>query len=818
MSYLSDNISLIRSNSISTAYDGGLITENTTPAYANLFYPYILDNGGNTNNISLTIGILNDNPIEESVVNKNWVKGNRLRDTLNTYKANWGFKETTHLTKQSKSLSNAFCFGGQVVTFYIETQGDGQGYIDGDYLYCKTTLIVKDVDVTNNTQSTLYTFSDFNKESNDTSRYFTWTIPDINNVFYANYGLFGLHVISLDISCDYYVDAQMQTLSSKNYPYKNQSHLQLLVYSAPKEIIEVNAGECNIIETIPSYNDTMVQIFDKTVFKDMESLNFNALTDSQKRAIIADQIAVLFISQHPAVCADNYPSKIIGFGVDESVLPTKVLTNAIIYGKKYPDVIPLVNNRLFGMVATYKTFNYVMDLESVISDYNQSTQKLIDPVRIVCTDSDGVVSDSLGINGIIFAPYAVNVVGVETMTDVPNPIIFTCNLYENLLDIDNLQITDNSGGDITPHSNVIKVSFDVVYGANNIKQIKYVLMSKNELNYAEYIDTTGLTRSYTFVLDNSVITDPVNNGDILIAQIDIEDVEGDVLSYNYTKFAQGYTERPALSDLRFYQRNDGSYMIDVFYWYDGKGEINSSYIYFEYSLDGGVNWSFSENLKGDVANEIMPGRRKISWNAAEDLMGIQNNYPVLVRLTLYSTDKEVAAGDVLTGALTWNFSKPEVAVRRITQAEQDEIQKSSSSSSLSSSSSSYMENWSSSSLSSSSLSSSSFSDSSLSNSSSLSSLSSLSSTSSLMGCHEGWVFDPGEFTDPLLNGTYLYNGSYYNGMPVYYNGNFYMFFGSRLATYYWCISAAVGDPEISWEARAISPLGCPDVPPGWVEL
>jgi hypothetical protein len=59
MSYISDNISLIRANTDTKAFDGGDVNENTIDAYANLFYPYILDNGGNNKNISLTIDILN---------------------------------------------------------------------------------------------------------------------------------------------------------------------------------------------------------------------------------------------------------------------------------------------------------------------------------------------------------------------------------------------------------------------------------------------------------------------------------------------------------------------------------------------------------------------------------------------------------------------------------------------------------------------------------------------------------------------------------------------------------------------------------------
>ena len=47
MSYETDNISLERANTTSTVFDSGVVTENTTNSYANLFYPYVLDHGGN---------------------------------------------------------------------------------------------------------------------------------------------------------------------------------------------------------------------------------------------------------------------------------------------------------------------------------------------------------------------------------------------------------------------------------------------------------------------------------------------------------------------------------------------------------------------------------------------------------------------------------------------------------------------------------------------------------------------------------------------------------------------------------------------------
>ena len=321
MSYASDNISLVRSNADSVAFDGGLISENTTKSYCNLFFPYIQDHGGNLKNVSLTISILNDTPIPDNVVNKKWAKENRLRDGLDIYGVNWGFKEASHSTKRSKSLSNAICFGGQKLSFYIEPQGDGEGYIDGEWVYCKTTLSVTCLDISSNLYTTLYTFDDFTKSKDDSSRYFEYIVGNPAANLFPTYGLYGVTIFGLFITYTYYKGAERRVLLNKQYPNKNQSCLQLLTYSPPKEINEVNAGECNILTSNCASTDTMVDIFnDHSIFSSLEPLNQNSLADDQKRAIIADQIACLFISQHPAITADNYPSKVIGFGATRSLI------------------------------------------------------------------------------------------------------------------------------------------------------------------------------------------------------------------------------------------------------------------------------------------------------------------------------------------------------------------------------------------------------------------------------------------------------------------------------------------------------------------
>jgi len=668
MSYISDNISLIRANTDTKAFDGGDVNENTIDAYANLFYPYILDNGGNNKNISLTIDILNKEELKKETKdfsNKNWVNKNRLNGNLSSSKAIWGFKEAFHGVKKSRSISNAICFGGQELTFYIAQQGHGPGYIDDKWVYCKTEITVSAIDIVNGTTTILKTFDEFEKIATDSSRYFNWTVPSINNDAFSNYGIFGLVVLKIDIEQSYYKDAKLENLIDELVPNTNQSLLQLLIYSGAKEIIEVNAGDLNILNSTPSYDETLGQIFDNTIFDNLENLNQNQLTDSQKRAIIADQIAVLFISQHPVITADFCPSKVIGSGANESTPPRKVIEKSIIYSKRYPDIVPMVNDRLFGMLATYKAFNFTFDLEKYIPNYNQSSQLTRDPARIIHMDSEGNVRNDIGINGIIFNPYALDIYGSETIEE--QETIFDITLQDGSVDIHNIQVLGGDGvTQIQPYEYYCTLKFEVVYGDENIKYIRYSVFSQEGLNYVSYTDTTGLTRSHLFKLDNPLIPRPVKRGDIVGAQIDIEDIDGGVTSFVYTLPLDGYNESPSLYDLKIYQRDDGSGIVDIYYSYEGLGEINNSYLYVQFSEDNGVTWSNvpTTSLKGDYGYNVMPGRRRVTWKPIIDLEGFDQSNIILCRLTLYDVDGNLIKGHNVTGALVKDLIKPEVAVMR----------------------------------------------------------------------------------------------------------------------------------------------------------
>jgi hypothetical protein len=162
MSYEANNISLIRANVNSSSFDSGVITSNASLPYSNLFYPFLLDNGGNYLNTALTIDNLKNFQKTYLFPNEDWVSNNRLRDNLMLDQSKWGFRETNHAVKFSKAISNAFCFADQTLSFYIATQGHETGYIGNQWVYCQTSIDVSSLDIITGDLTELCSFSNFN--------------------------------------------------------------------------------------------------------------------------------------------------------------------------------------------------------------------------------------------------------------------------------------------------------------------------------------------------------------------------------------------------------------------------------------------------------------------------------------------------------------------------------------------------------------------------------------------------------------------------------------------------------------------------------
>ena len=646
--------------------------------YANLMYPYIQDDGGNFRNTSLSIDIINS----DFVANNN--AGNILLNQVV-----WGFKETSNISTTSTAISNAFCFNDQSISIKFDKKGHLEGSLGDDYVYVKNTIQLSVTDLISGEENNLATFSGFDLELDDSARYFQWTVPSKNQDAFSNYGLFGLFVFRIKITSQFFIDKNLSSPST-HINKESNSYMQLLTFSAPAEAQYVTPNKHDIFTSSPHASDSFLTLYNKSIFSSLDDLNENTISEDQKRAIIADQVAVLFISQHPVVTSDYSPSRILGYGGEQSVQPQKILNNAITYAERFDSsVIQIVKNRLFGIIANYKTFSFADEIDSLFDSNAQSVQSIIDPPRIIHMDSLGKLSDDTGVNGILFTPYVVENLNTEILTKAPKSYPHKIKLYKNNIGIDTLLITDFNNAPLECGDDKIKLSFNVIFGEEQIESIYYQVWINNNLVYLESTDNSGTSRSDTFDFDSSGIActysgSTLLSGDILTARVTITDIHSNPNVFQRKLFFPLDHDKPAITEVTSSQRKDGSGLIDIIYFYKGAFEVSESNVLLTYSTDNITFSSVSSNVIGDIGFGIMPGYRKITWNPSSVLTA--SNDVVFIKVSLTDTDGNSNVGLTNSSVAVVDLSIPIVDIRKLNIEEESIMEESSSTSDSSSSS------------------------------------------------------------------------------------------------------------------------------------
>lgn len=664
-----ENISIKRLNPHPENFYSGEINKIESKPFSNLFYPYVVDNAGSKNIVSLTLDIMNKKDyIHKTFPNENWHNENRNVGSLLKSEPIWGFKETYNPNKISQSVSNAFCFHGQKLTFYIAHQGYLIGSIGNKFLYCRNTLTIKYLDTITGQNGIICEFNNFNGPLDDDSRYVEWQVPMLNDEDdFDSYKMFGSIVVRAEIQNEFFHDAEFNN-PYEEYNNKNSSILNLLVYSPAKELYDVTEKEIDILKDPVIEFDEIQNLFDKTILDDLKNSNQNELNDDQKRAIVADQVAVLFMSQHPVLTADHYPSKILGYGAEESFLSKINQQVRNYYGDK---TYNLVRDRLFGIIASYKRFNYISDLERTFTDKYQSNQKVKDPSRILMVGEDEKLDYDFGVNGVLFNPYVVETNNVETMlnVDIPENMEFSFNLSNNSVDISNIKITNGIGEKFINGDMDVIVEFDVLSGAENIKRIKWSVFTKNNLNHVEVTENINdnITNKMVMIpLLNPVSYDQHSNTqsglDIVYVKIDIEDYNGYVNSFYHEE--KVYSKTVGVKSIKAKQRDDGSGLVDLYYEKFGNDELDNGKIEISFFVNGFEDpWRVNPvGLHGDYGLNVMSGIRKVVCDPKIVYPG-WNLYSLAFRTRVKNSDGENGIWDDSNTVLL-NFTKPEVAVRK----------------------------------------------------------------------------------------------------------------------------------------------------------
>jgi hypothetical protein len=692
MTYSVENLGLKRANPDIEDFVSGFVDMDLSEAYSNLFFPYILDHGGSKNQTSIHIDIL-DNENESGnfqfsiLDNKKRFQGDLLKNEIK-----WRFIETTHVSKNESNISNAFCFSGQKIKFKINTENNICGLIGDTFVYSRMNFKLSVIDLFRGNKNVLKSFNHFDLDIDDDSRSFIWEVPEIHP-YIDDYSLFGIFVLKIEVSYDFYEDENFGKPVEINYPKSSESFLHLLTYSFANEAKNVSADNITLFEEALNGNESYNEIFDKSVFKQYE--NENILTDDHKRAIISDQIAVLFMSQHPVVTSEMYPAPILGLGGTEQTLKNTVLKNPLIYSRKYPEIIPMVENRMFNLILNYQMHSYSYEIEENFSNNGQSLQKTYDPQTSYVIDEKGNLKTENGVDGILFNPYVVENIHSEITNLFEYEKDYSINLTNNSVGISNIRILNEFDEEITKSTKSVNIYFDVDYGNELIKRIKYSIWTQNSLSYKKHIDENGQSRSHNFDLSSqggieiTYLNNELYLGDIVNIEILIEDVYGKVNPFFYSFALPENLYFPYIKDFSCRQRPDGSGFVDIKYSYQGGSEKNNSNVNLYYSLDNS-SWNLiSDDIYGDVGLNINPGIKYISWNVKDLIENMGYSELLLyLKIGLQDIDQKYDKGKwgFYSKSTYVSLSVPKIDLMKVSKEEMDELFVSSSSSESSSSS------------------------------------------------------------------------------------------------------------------------------------
>lgn len=182
----------------------------------------------------------------------------------------------------------------------------------------------------------------------------------------------------------------------------------------------------------------------------------------------------------------------------------------------------------------------------------------------------------------------------------------------------------------------IRVNFEVDFGLSEIDSVKYSIFGLKNKYRQFYIDENPLTYYHDFEIPLEIYVEMMEDGEKILSKIEIKDKNDKIHSYKHIKIIESEYEKPYVYDLKFYQRNDGSKIVDMDYTYKGLSEINNSTVTFQISEDQGQNFYDvnEDDLRGDFGSNVHPGRRKISWKPSDYYDGKH----IKSRIILYDTD------------------------------------------------------------------------------------------------------------------------------------------------------------------------------------
>ncbi len=545
---------------------------------ANLIYPSFIDYAGIATLPSLTIDYMNLNRFyDDSPINQKWISRKRNCGNIADGNILWTFKESYNKVSESH-LNTGIVFNGQKLNIYIAASETPTFSINNEFVYSNPQISIFVNDFHNGTRQKIHEFSEISSPQDNSDRYIVWTCPSENNNAYWKNNNFGIYAIEVDVSYDFYFDAEYT--NSLEADYSSKSYLWLQAFSSSKAFYDT-VDHASIFSNAHAEFATIDDVFSATYFNDIMVEQQIQLDSDKKRAIILDQASFVLTSGLPILVADSGISRISGYGISQNSRSKMNPEKHNIYGYQHENSPKLPLDRSFGLNISPQFYNFTHDVNQFILPYTE--QSLYDPCKMFSINEDGVIDDSWGIDGISVLP-SLNIKLANILSDI-NPdseMILDIPLHTSSIEIYNIDVVEtdelsNEGGDYS-----LSIEFEID-NLGNIESIEYRLWTKNNQIYSNATVTESISSPYTFDYTEKILDYDNSLYDLITVMIIATDKDGKEHVFNKRMI---FPDSHGITNISAIQQEDGSGIVLLDYVYKARSELNQIFSTIQYSLNG----------------------------------------------------------------------------------------------------------------------------------------------------------------------------------------------------------------------------------------
>ena len=368
-----------------------------------------------TTNISCHLGVVNIGEIPaltEQAFNGSIppeflaISKERWRGDFSKKDSIWSLKETS---KSSYSrISNAACLTGDLLSFYIEPEGHGVGFFNGEMVYSKTKLEITIYDSVRSDSNTI-TFTDFTLPKNDPGRFLVLKMPEeddaSSSLFFLEHGMSGLMTLRIREIIELHRKADWSDTMefSQSSPKVNDSFVQIAIYPWNVSLREFSfspAGQNTSVSNLSRFVtntvdalDDAIDVFDyRTYFPSYHHISNGhpvPLKYWEKEQVIRNNTMALISSQLPLLNASSSMAPVLGIGMSDTPSFQKEAESAVIRPHAWNEIVSESKSAMsFSLTGVPPLINTLSGLNDFSSDHSQLSSVARNPLRTFLKESN----------------------------------------------------------------------------------------------------------------------------------------------------------------------------------------------------------------------------------------------------------------------------------------------------------------------------------------------------------------------------------------------------------------------------------------------